>query len=118
MEHKKQQLFKKTPSSSTSSKNPIVPIQTYTGWEAGEEQEFKQSSVSAVCAVQLIQLSQQTDPKRLHWLSQNCTLSPWEEKGEIPHAQSSIHWKLLLPGGTTKLFQLSLLQEGIKPKIL
>lgn len=77
--HKKQQLFKKTPSGSTSSKNPIVPIQTYTGWEAGEEQEFEQSSVSAVCAGQLIQHSQQTDPKRLHRLNQNHTFSPWGE---------------------------------------
>lgn len=46
------------------------------------------------------------------------TLLVPEERGEIPHAQSSIHWKLLLPGGTTQLFQLFLLQEGIKNEIL
>lgn len=41
-------------------------MQTCTGWEAGEEEGFEESSLSAGCAVQLIQHPQQTDPKRLH----------------------------------------------------
>lgn len=120
--HKNQQFFKKSPCGSTWSKNPIVPMQTCTGWEAGEKQ-FEQSSVSAACAVQLLQHPQQTDPKKLHWFNQSCIFNPWKERAEIPHTQSSIpvsHWKLLVscPAGTPKLFQLFLLQEGAKNEIL
>lgn len=116
--HKKQQIFKETPCGSTWSKNPTVPMQTYTGWGAGEK-EFEQSSVRDACAVQL-QHSWQTDPKRLHWFNQNFTFSPWKERAEISHTQPSIHWELLVscPAGTPKLFQLFLLPEGTKNEIL
>lgn len=80
---------------------------------------------SQCCTVQLIQPSEETEQKRVHWLIQYCTFSNWQKGEEIPHTQSGhvIHWKLLVPlvtcpAETIKLFQWAqasfLLQESIK----
>lgn len=82
---------------SNSSRKPLVAqrgakiqLLPWKPTQVGKLEEFEQSSVSAACAVQLLQHSQQTDSKRLHWFNQNCTFSPWKERAETPHAQSSI----------------------------
>lgn len=104
--HKNQQCFKKTPCGSQhGAKIQLLPCKPA---QVGKlEKEFEQSSVRAGCAVKVIQHSQQIDPKRLHWFNQNCTFSPWKERAESPHTQSSIPVPTgSCPAGTTKLFQL------------